>query len=264
MAAALRNRANQFVAPQKQIVPLTTQVDSKAVLNYNQPGKPNIRAIGENGRYALPQSSQTVTFPSPLIPYDQDEVYWRNRQQVLTQATRNQTNKSIIPGAGKVYLDSKYWEFAQKEREKEVARMFEEFVYSQINLSTPEKRQYWESRFPEYTENAYRSIEKQKELELKLSKIAIRGFKTRDDFLLKFMYDKGLLTGYTGENYSVFDQEWLFQNYQNMPAQIGLPQGDPATNDIPFPVNGIHTEKPAGEVTTIPVAPTVDANNLNE
>lgn len=246
-ALALRNMANSKVAPQNQNVTLTHRVDQRAALNSYDPKR--LDAITNNGRYNLPLNAQPVKFPSPLITYDKDEVYWRNRQQTLTQATKavNQ-NTSIIPGAGQAYLDSQFFAFAQREREKQVARMFEQFVYSQIDLSTPAKRQYWESKFPEYTETAYKMIEKQKELELEIAKIEIRGYHNRKDMMLKYLYDKGLLTGYVGQNVSVFDQEWLLQNYQNMEAQIGLPQGEPGTESVPFPAGGIHVPAPSGEL----------------
>jgi len=121
-----------------------------------------------------------------------------------------------------VYADPAYFARAQEKRELRMRSEFQQWIMSQIDLSTPEARAYWEKHFPEYTEAAYEQIEKQKELELELDKIRIRGYHNEKDMWKKFLFDKKLIGSYDGKARANIPADWLLPEYESMYKEIGL------------------------------------------
>lgn len=262
-AEAFRNKSNRKVAPMYQQRAITTPVDIRATLTPDS----RLGAVLPSGRYghrtttpgipgqpSTPRNEQ-ARFSVPLMPYSPDDIKFRNRAQVLNQgapagnpAQNNPYGASSIKGVGVVLADSAYFAYAQQKREAEQWSEFQQYILSQVDFSTPQSRAWWEKKFPTYAEKAYVNIEKQKQLELELDSIRIRGYKDIDDMWLKFLYDKGLLPGFMGDEMSQSDADWLLYDYENMREQIGLPV-DPVTG-----ATTAHTRPVGGEEPTPPGA----------
>lgn len=268
-AVSFRDKSNRKVAPMYQQRAITTPVDIRATLTPNtQPG-----AIQPSGRYGhqttiglLNQQGQIAgnvpnqqpsRFSVPLMPYTPDDIKYRNRSQVLNEgapagnpAQNNPYGAVSVKGVGVSLADSAFFAYAEQKREAEQWSEFQQFIYSQVDFSTPAKRAWWEKKFPEYAQKAYANLEKQKQLELELDSIRIRGYKNMDDMWLKFLYDKGLLPGFMGDKVSASNADWLLYDYENMREQIGLP-ADPVTGADPArsrPVGGANPAPPGPRI----------------
>lgn len=247
-ASKLNTKSNAFLDPQYQNLPITTQVDSRAALR-DSVVRPGVGGQAKWDSGTSPVAGEVPqNFVQKLIPYTSKDRHYRNRTEVL------KTHGDIVPGIGKAYADSAYFEWAQEKREIAMWQEFQQFIMSQINLGTPEARAYWEKRFPEYCEAAYEQIEKQKELELKLDNIRVRGYKTMDDMWLKFLYDKKLIGSFEGKDRLNTADFWLLPEYESMYGQIGLPMSQPEGVMPEAPTPAVITNRPK-QVQSVPENP---------
>lgn len=252
-AVRFRDKSNAKVAPMYQQRAISTPVDARAVLTPDTQQQPF-----PDGRYSKPTTfagrpiTDDTRYSIPLMPFSAEDLKWRNRAQVMREApvSTNAAGFPVIPGVGAVLADTAYWAYAQEQREKMMWTEFQQFILSQVNFSTPEARAYWEKKFPAYAAQARQNLRKQKELELELDDIRLNGFKDMNDMWLKFLYDKELLPGFTGDRVSNENADWLLYDYQNMFQQIGQPlsptEGANPANSMP--VGGLHPGAPGESI----------------
>lgn len=99
----------------------------------------------------------------------------------------------IVPGYGKVQLDQKFFDWVKKQQDQAFAYNFRDYVYKQIKLNTPEAREFWTARFPDWTKRVYEAYEQQAEIDKRLTLISLHGVKDESDLWLLFMRDRGML-----------------------------------------------------------------------
>lgn len=110
----------------------------------------------------------------------------------------------IIPGVGKILVkeDHPFWEYGARKNAQEFHDDFKKFIYSQIDLTTPERRAYWEGRFPEYTQSLRAGLRKNRALRARMEDIGLYGVQNETDMWLLYMKEKGV-----AENEKFMEQE---------------------------------------------------------
>lgn len=109
-------------------------------------------------------------------------------------------NQGVVPGYGKAQVDEKFFRWAQKQQEEAFALAFRNYVYSQIQLNTPEAREFWTQRFPEWTARVYEAHEQQAEMDKRLKLISLHGIRDESDMWLLYLKEKGVI--FTSQNWN--------------------------------------------------------------
>lgn len=99
----------------------------------------------------------------------------------------------IVPGVGLSVLDDGYWNYAQEKKQEAMGFEFENYILSQVDLSTPESSAWWFQNFPEIRTLKFAEIDRQAEIQKSLAKIAIAGPQSREDFQILFLKQNNLL-----------------------------------------------------------------------
>lgn len=130
------------------------------------------------------QGLQTFGNFSTADPYDK-----------VVQGMRSVINKDgVIPGIGKVQIrdDSPFWDYVARKKALELQEQFQSFIYNQIDLSSPESREYWESKFPEFTKQLREGLYKNRLIKAKLEDIGLYGARNEKDMWLLYLREKGI------------------------------------------------------------------------
>lgn len=141
-------------------------------------------------------------------------------------------NEGIIPGVGKVYLpeDSPFWEYVARKKAMSFHDDYKKFIFSQIDLSSPERRAYWEARFPEYTNSLREGLRKQRALRARMEDIGMYGVQNETDMWLLYMKEKSMAEN---EKYMQFTVDGQYRGQTPM----GSPMPEPTLP--PFITRGL-------------------------
>jgi hypothetical protein len=96
-----------------------------------------------------------------------------------------------LPNLGKVILPESFWGWAKAKQEQAFQEDFNRFVFSQVNVSTPEARAYWEKKFPGYTQQVYDAWALKMQVEAKMAEIQIKGYQNEMDLWFAYQYQNG-------------------------------------------------------------------------
>jgi hypothetical protein len=109
---------------------------------------------------------------------------------------RNMTNitgdDGVVQNQGIRYLDSDdpFWEYVARKKALEFEQHYKAFVFQQIDLSKPEKREFWEKKFPEYTKSLREGLKHERIKKARLEDIGLYGVQNEDDMWLLFEEEK--------------------------------------------------------------------------
>jgi hypothetical protein len=140
-------------------------------------------------------------FLSPQFPFVSDGIYGtfpinqfhHPSDDWFALKSKVVSGEGMVPGVGVALADEAYFEYAQRKRELEFMSEFYKYLYTQIDFSTPEKREYWEHLFPQFTEQVYQGWEIWENVRNKIAAINIRGIQNEEDLLFKWMVEKGFI-----------------------------------------------------------------------
>lgn len=99
----------------------------------------------------------------------------------------------VVPGYGQAMVGDRFFEWARKKEEEAFAYSFRDYVYKQIKLNTPEEREFWNTRFPDWTGRVMEAYEQQAEVDKRLKLISVYGVKDESDLWLLYLRDRNLL-----------------------------------------------------------------------
>lgn len=86
------------------------------------------------------------------------------------------------PVLGQVYLGPEYFEFVQKEMEREEAMAFKAYIFNNMDISTPLKKEYWKKKNPELFQELIDALKLRRMVELEKDLIALEGPQGEEDF----------------------------------------------------------------------------------
>lgn len=176
----------------------------------------------------------------PFTTPDPEDGYWQRRSQVV-DATGN------VPGVGKAIVPPEYFDYTQRKLNQLVSDEFKNFIFQQIDLTTPASREWWETRFPEYTKEFRQGWKKRLSHAAKMGDMIINGVQSTEDLFYLFITAKGLnpvAYQYQGPpNASQVEQ--LFNMYQQTMLGDTFPNpsatATPRTGQPPLGIFGYQT-----------------------
>lgn len=120
------------------------------------------------------------------IPVTKQDAGYYSRKQLID-------DDGGVPGFGKAAVDEEFYEWAKRKEEEAFAYEFRRYIYAQIKLDTPEAREFWSGRFPEWTNRVYEAYENQAEIDKRVKMISVRGVQNEEDLWILYLKDRGML-----------------------------------------------------------------------
>jgi hypothetical protein len=126
------------------------------------------------------QGLQTFGNFTTADPFDEE---FSIRKEVIDPET------GIIPGIGKVYSgsDDPIWQYAARKQAQQFHDQYKQFIFSQVDLTRPESRVYWEKKFPEYVKSLRDGLRKNRMLRARLEDIGLYGVQNEEDMWLLYL-----------------------------------------------------------------------------
>lgn len=157
------------------------------------------------------------------------------RNALINQYVNDQ---GVVPGYGQAMVGDKFFEWAKKKEEEAFAYSFRDYVYKQIKLNTPEEREFWNTRFPDWTGRVMEAYEQQAEVDKRLKLISVYGVKDESDLWLLYLRDRDLLwdSASTGARLSVHNNPRVIRGPQPWDSRVA--KKDPTDGGTAFRTMG--------------------------
>lgn len=141
---------------------------------------------------AMPDREGTVAsrFPNVIEQGDPRDEKYALRGKLLSNTG---AAGPYIPGVGLMMADQSDVEYFHKKALDVQEADFKAWFLAQMDLSTPEKQAYWQSKFPDVFQEKQRLMEKQLDIQLKLAKMRIFGPQNKDDYMLLWGIQRGYI-----------------------------------------------------------------------
>lgn len=146
-------------------------------------------------RYS-PQLGQSITtnntygvsrmFPNLIEKGDPRDDYYAFKSGLINA-------NGVIPGAGLAVASDADVGYLRKKGDDTVEAAFKAFLLDQMDLSTPEKQDYWQKNYPQVFDEKIKLVESQLDLQLKLAKLRILGPRSQEDYMLIFAIQHGYI-----------------------------------------------------------------------
>lgn len=117
---------------------------------------------------------------------DKDWVEMEARKRVMT--TIDGANGGIIEGVGQVQIqpNSPMWEYFARQQQEQLHADFKKFIFSMIDLSKPEERNYWNKIAPQYLKEKRAAMRQETKERAVLEDIALNGAQSEKDLFLLY------------------------------------------------------------------------------
>jgi|ERR1700733_1555420 len=141
--------------------------------------------------YPTPFSVGSVKRPTSIYSAcDPEDAKWAFMAQ-MEKVAGPYGASTVIPGVGLVTTPQEYYDYAARKTKRAFLREFKSYIWSQLDFSTPTKRQFWETRFPEFTQDFYREYENLLDLQKRVAYVNLHGIQNEADLMLKYFWESG-------------------------------------------------------------------------
>jgi hypothetical protein len=168
---------------------------------YNvKPRKPKVEKLIQEGKELEKKSSEYARPPSQVVPDQSKSVFSRwptllastDKDDAIYELQQKLTDQSgVVPNIGQAIVDKDFFEYQRRKSEQAELARFKVWFYKQMDLSTPEKRNFWETKFPEVFDDRKKLMEQQFDVAKRMALINIFGPRTMDDFVFMYLVQEG-------------------------------------------------------------------------
>jgi len=151
--------------------------------------------------YKIPDRAGSITsrFPVQLGSYNaKEDQKWSMRKAMIEK-------DGTVPGVGQAIAPEEYFSYIRDKSEEMSMNDFYNWMMSQADLSTPERQQYWFSKYPWMRSLREDAAKKQHDLDWKLTEIELNGPQKEEDWLTLYMINQGLIQPPTKPTYQLYD-----------------------------------------------------------
>lgn len=156
------------------------------------------------------------------IPDEKKFAVWRQMvdNQGIAQVVDSRTG-NYTP-IGKMYVPPDYYTFVKDLMDREEAKDFKAFVFNNMDISDPVKKDYWKKKNPELFNELMQGYNRKEMLRYLMSYITLKGPETEEEW--KFLYNYGVLNRLTQKDVKPD------KNYPpNLPYSLPYPRGSIVT-----------------------------------
>lgn len=125
-------------------------------------------------------------FPNFIEKGDARDDYYNFKSQVTDR-------NGIVPGIGQAFATDADIGYLRKKGDDALEANFVAFLLDQMDLSSPEKQDYWQKNFPEVFQEKIKIVESQLDLQAKLAKLRVLGPRTKEDYMLIWSIQHGFI-----------------------------------------------------------------------
>jgi len=136
----------------------------------------------------MPDRQNTIASQFPSVIEQGDP---RDRSYAL-RATMTGPN-GAVPGMGMAQVSQSDFEYVRKKADDVTEADFKAWFLAQMDLSTPEKQAYWQSRFGDVFAEKKMLLEKQLDIHKQLAMIRMMGAQTKEDYMLLWAIKRGYI-----------------------------------------------------------------------
>lgn len=134
----------------------------------------------------LVKTAKDINKMSPFTSADPQDAKFAMMTQLIDE------NEGVIPGIGKAFVPVEYFDYCARKVAQSQNDAFKRFIFQQIDLTTPAKREWWESRFPEYVNEYRRAWAMETQYNAQIQWVQINGVQDINDLWFLFCRANGL------------------------------------------------------------------------
>lgn len=134
-------------------------------------------------RFGLVKEGLTST-AAGVYPVDPDDVKFAIREKFVAK-------DGTVAGVGKAFETPDWQAYIQRKRVADEYAQFRQFVYSQVDMTTPAKRIWWETRFPQEIQAFKYGQQLQLADMVRTANLQIDGVQSEEDLYFLFKQAKG-------------------------------------------------------------------------
>ena len=147
----------------------------------------NTHSINNQNLYRIQDKAKSTNskYPVRMLGGDPDDAKWATRKSLVG-------DNGIVDGVGLAVAGPEYDDYVNRKRIETTGAEFKAWLTNNVDLSTPEKQEYYYNLFPFLRDDRLAEIDRQAALQKKMAEINIRGMQSEEDWF--FVY--GLQQGY--------------------------------------------------------------------
>lgn len=129
---------------------------------------------------------KNVNFPVQLGSSDPDDVRYAIQKNLVNEG-------GVVENVGQAIVGPEYFDYVTRKMEDAEYVMFQDWLMKQADWSTPEKTEYWVTRFPWMLEKRLNEVDRVVGLQRQMAKINITGPQAEEDWKLLWNINRGLV-----------------------------------------------------------------------
>lgn len=169
----------------------------------------NQYSINNSNAYQLPDKSKSdvAKFPVRMLGGDPDDSKWAMRKSIVGE-------NGIVPGVGMAIAGPDYDSYVNRKRIELQDAEFKTWVTANVDLSSPEKQEYYYNLFPFIRDERLAEVDRQAFLQATEARINITGPQSEEDWFFIYAKQQGYIEVSTQPLQSLNDQTNLGKSYE--------------------------------------------------
>lgn len=149
----------------------------------------NTYSINNDNLYNIPDKTGSIQsqYPVRMLGGQPDDTKWATRKALVNA-------QGVVPGIGMAIAGPDYDDYANRKRIEVTGAEFKAWLTNNVDLSTPEKQEYYFNMFPFLRDDRLAEVDRQAALQKKMAEINIRGVHSEDDFFFVYALQQGYIT----------------------------------------------------------------------
>lgn len=133
------------------------------------------------------EKSTTSKWPVRMGGGDPDDTKWAIRKSIVG-------TDGVVPNVGMAIAGPEYDDYVNRKRIEVTGTEFKAWLTNNVDLSTPEKQEYYFNLFPFLRDDRLAEVERQAALQKKMAEINIRGLHSQEDWFFAYALQQGYIT----------------------------------------------------------------------
>lgn len=145
-------------------------------------------SINNHNLYQIPDKTSGVnsTYPVRMLGGGPEDVKWAIRKQLVG-------DNGVVPGVGLAIAGPEYDSYVNNKRIDEQDASFKTWITKNVDLSSPEKQEYFYNMFPWIRDDRLAEVDRQAELQKMMARLNITGPQSIQDWYFMYALQQGYI-----------------------------------------------------------------------